>query len=402
METIEILFYSILCIVCALAIILMIIIKFVDNKEIRRLKQTEPVSGCLTKEGFLAKLKKEKKAKSILCLQIAQAPKKLAELGALEYTQIIQGIAKILKECEPLCCHYNYYVFSIATDLQTATEVLSLLEKIRKQASEELICGISVHMNAEVGFQAAQLALQYALGNQNGTEVYTEDMGKEKVIDTAFPVEQPEIEAASPCLLEEQEEAKEPETLAEAKEDVEEEDGEEEERLQALIEEYKKRYQDEWEAEMLKKYPDLLKKQYERREFSEKLMQLDSKQKDNFNILKNALMKYKLKNRTTKYFDTFIYKNRVICKIGVVGKSMRLFLALDPKAYPEGQYPHKDVSMKKRHEKTPYLMKIFSDLSVKRGLKLIQDLINVFQIEVNDDFREKNYSRGIQLSMSKK
>lgn len=60
---------------------------------------------------------------------------------------------------------------------------------------------------------------------------------------------------------------------------------------------------------MLKKYPDLLKKQYERREFSEKVTQLDSKQKDNFNILKNALMKYKLKNRTTKYFDTLSYEN---------------------------------------------------------------------------------------------
>lgn len=218
-----------------------------------------------------------------------------------------------------------------------------------------------------------------------------------EVVEEVQP--EPEIIVVEEPVNEEEEEDDEEEEIVidEADDDQESE----EERILRLIEEYKKKYQNEWEAEILKKYPDLLKKHYERLQFSEKLTKLDTKQKENYNILKNKLMRYGIKNRTTKYFDTFIYKTTVICKIGVVGKSLRLFLGLDPDAYPEGQFPHKDVSHVKRHERTPYLMKIQSDLSVRRGLRLINDLMVLYEMTEDEEYKEKNFARGIQLSMNR-
>lgn len=177
---------------------------------------------------------------------------------------------------------------------------------------------------------------------------------------------------------------------------------EEEANTLRLIEEYKEKYREEWEKEMYNKHPELLKKHYEKRAFIEKLMSLDSEQKANFNTLKNEIMKYgEIKNRTSKFFDTFIYKNKIVCKLGVVGKSIRLFLALNPNDYPPNQFPHKDLSDVKRHEKTPYMMKISSKLSVKRGIKLITDLATMLKLEIKDDYKEKNHVVGFQLSSSR-
>ena len=183
--------------------------------------------------------------------------------------------------------------------------------------------------------------------------------------------------------------------------DYDDEDDTEDEMINQIIEEYKKKYQNEWEQEMLKKYPDLLKKSRERKTFVEKICSLETKHKDNYNTIKNELMKYMFKNRITKYFDTFVFKNTVVCKIAVVGKSLRLYLALNPNDYPEGQFPHKDVSNKKRHEKTPYLMKISSPLSVKRAIRLIADLVKINNIESSPDFKEKNYVKIIQLTANR-
>lgn len=227
--------------------------------------------------------------------------------------------------------------------------------------------------------------------------IVVEEVVEEEEEIISEPEPEPVIIESTPEVEEEPEDDEVEEVVEVTGDDQEDE----EEKILRLIEEYKKRYQNEWEAEILKKYPELMKKHYERREFSEKLMKLDQNQKDNYNTLKNEIMKHGLKNRTTKYFDTFIYKTTIICKIGVVGKSIRLYLALNPNDYPEGQFPHKDVSNIKRHEKTPYLMKIASNLSVRRGLKLINDLMTIYQLDEVEDFKEKNYVRGIQLSMNR-
>ena len=146
----------------------------------------------------------------------------------------------------------------------------------------------------------------------------------------------------------------------------------------------------------------LNKKVYEKKSFIEKLLNLDYVQKDNYNLLKNTIMRYEnIKNRTSNSYDTFLYKNKVIIKLGVMGKSIRLYLALDPNNYEKSKFPHKDVSDKIRHKNTPYMMKISSNLSVKRAGKLINELLTSLSLENNNDYENINYVRDLHMSVKK-
>lgn len=150
-------------------------------------------------------------------------------------------------------------------------------------------------------------------------------------------------------------------------------------------------YNDGWETNMIEEYPELMQKHYIKKFFGEKLLLLDNVQKENYNKLKNIIMSYGVKNRTTKYFDLFTYKNKTIAKIGVVGKSLRLYLAINPDLYPSNQFPHKNVSDLKRHEKTPFLMKVSSDLSVRKGISLIGDLMTTLRLQQVSDYEDVKY-----------
>ena len=146
----------------------------------------------------------------------------------------------------------------------------------------------------------------------------------------------------------------------------------------------------------------LNKKVYEKKCFIEKLLNLDYVQKDNYNLLKNTIMRYEnIKNRTSNSYDTFLYKNKVIIKLGVMGKSIRLYLALDPNNYEKSKFPHKDVSDKIRHKNTPYMMKISSNLSVKRAGKLINELLTSLSLENKNDYENINYVRDLHMSVKK-
>lgn len=181
-----------------------------------------------------------------------------------------------------------------------------------------------------------------------------------------------------------------------------EDDETEEERFELLLAEFKKKFKKEWESEMLKKYPQLLKRHYSRKAFIEKLMNLAPEKKANYNELKNLIMAHDgLKNRVTKNFDTF-YTNKIVCKIGVVGKGVRLYLDLDPSQYPTGQFPHRDVSDKKRHKQTPFMMKITSPLSMRRAARLIDDLFINLKMPANPEYKQKDYIRSIQALNGKR
>ncbi|MBQ3253213.1 MAG: hypothetical protein IJA65_01545, partial [Acholeplasmatales bacterium] len=62
---------------------------------------------------------------------------------------------------------------------------------------------------------------------------------------------------------------------------------------------------------------------------------------------------------------------------------------------------HKDVSDKIRHKNTPYMMKISSNLSVKRAGKLINELLTSLSLENKNDYENINYVRDLHMSVKK-
>ena len=238
---------------------------------------------------------------------------------------------------------------------------------------------------------------------------------KEPIILEAVEEEKEEKKEEVPAPAPKKEKKPEPVKEVEEEDDDEDEDEDleeldldsdaekDEEKLAKLMEGFKKQFRDQWEAELLKKYPDLMKKHNERKGFADRVIKMAPEKKEYYNSIKNALMALDgVKNVTKNYSDNFVYNRQVIAKIAVSGKSFKLYLALDPNKYPNGQFPHTDVSMKKSHAKTPFAMRTTSKLATKRARILIDDLAHINGIQKRSDYTPKDYAKGIQFQIKKK
>ena len=184
--------------------------------------------------------------------------------------------------------------------------------------------------------------------------------------------------------------------------DMDEDADEEEEQLAKLMTLFKKQFKSEWEEEMMKKYPNLMKKHDERQNFADRIVKLAPEAKEYFNATKNKIMSYDgVINITKNHCDSFVYNRKVIAKIAVSGKSIKVYLPLDPNAYSNAQFPHKDASMKKAHAKTPFAMRITSKLSTKRFNILFDDVARNNALRANPAFKTKDYARGMQFKRKK-
>lgn len=108
--------------------------------------------------------------------------------------------------------------------------------------------------------------------------------------------------------------------------------------------------------------------------FSERMLNMDEDSKDNYNELKAEALAYGLKSRISNSGDTFRLHTKTYLKIGVAGKGLKLYFALDPKDYRDTPIPVKDVGAKNVYKDIPLCFKVKSALSLKRAKQLIADV----------------------------
>lgn len=111
--------------------------------------------------------------------------------------------------------------------------------------------------------------------------------------------------------------------------------------------------------------------------FTAKLMQTSDENKAYYNELKNELTSYKkVHSRISWKQDTF-RKGRVsYAKLAVRGKTLCLYLALDPSKYENSKYIVEDVSDVKKNEETPCLYRIKNARRLKYAKELIAEVFN--------------------------
>lgn len=177
------------------------------------------------------------------------------------------------------------------------------------------------------------------------------------------------------------------------------------EELEAIIQSYRDKYDDEWnqhaKEELQDGYWEIIDGlNYYRRArltFSEKIRKASPEVKQLFNIVKNELMKYKgVNNRVTNYYDCFYLGRKQICKLSLTSKKLKVYLAADPSKYPDRQFPHKDVSDKKAHNRTPYYTMVKSQLSVRRVNKVIADIMEESNAFVNEGYKPVDYATKLK------
>lgn len=106
--------------------------------------------------------------------------------------------------------------------------------------------------------------------------------------------------------------------------------------------------------------------------FTAKIITSDTDVKEYYSQLKNAFLSYPSTASQINWAnDRFSYENETIAKVGVRGKTLCLYLALDPYELPESVYHQTFAGDTKMYEKTPTMVKIKSSVALKRALRLI-------------------------------
>ncbi len=131
-----------------------------------------------------------------------------------------------------------------------------------------------------------------------------------------------------------------------------------------------------------------------KRSFTAKMKQSDEQIKGYYSNIKNELTSYKRINSNVSWHgDRFNFGRDTVAKIGINGKTLCFYLALDPND-PELKttvYHQKDVGGQKAYESTPFLMKVKSDAASKKALRLVGVLAEKLGAEKEDEFQETDY-----------
>ena len=109
-----------------------------------------------------------------------------------------------------------------------------------------------------------------------------------------------------------------------------------------------------------------------KRSFVAKLIESEEDVKGYYSDLKNAILSYgKVRSQINWTNDRFFIGNDSIIKIGMRGKTLVMYLALDPNEFPETVYHQKFAGDTKMYEMTPMMVKIKTKAAVKKATRLI-------------------------------
>lgn len=118
-----------------------------------------------------------------------------------------------------------------------------------------------------------------------------------------------------------------------------------------------------------------------RKSFEEKLAEADDDLRDKYYEIANEALSYGMKGRISYSADSYRLGRLTYLKITIVGKTLKVYYRLDPKAYDDTSIPHEDVHNIKAYEDIPMLFRVKSNLAVKRAKGLIADMMAPLGIE---------------------
>lgn len=112
------------------------------------------------------------------------------------------------------------------------------------------------------------------------------------------------------------------------------------------------------------------------RSFIARIIQGTDDQKNYYGQVKTALLSYKKVNSNVAWGSERFNKGReTIARFKIRGKTLCLYLALDPNEYATSVYHHVDATDNKSMRGTPMMVKIKSPLGVKKAIRLIDEMM---------------------------
>ena len=112
------------------------------------------------------------------------------------------------------------------------------------------------------------------------------------------------------------------------------------------------------------------------RSFIARIIQSSDDVKRYYGQIKNAMLAYRKVNSSVAWGAERFNKGReTIAKLKIRGKTLCLYLNLDPNEYKSSVYHQVDVSDNKSMHGTPMMVKIKSPLGVKKAIRLNDDML---------------------------
>ncbi len=129
------------------------------------------------------------------------------------------------------------------------------------------------------------------------------------------------------------------------------------------------------------------------RSFIARIIQGSDEQKQYYGSVKTALLSYAKVNSNVAWGAERFNKGReTIARFKIRGKTLCLYLALNPTDYPYSVYHQVDVSGNKSLHGTPMMVKIKSPRGVKKAIRLIDDMLEKRGAVKRNKVLERDYA----------
>ncbi|MGN1227931.1 MAG: hypothetical protein ACI4TX_04735 [Christensenellales bacterium] len=129
-----------------------------------------------------------------------------------------------------------------------------------------------------------------------------------------------------------------------------------------------------------------------------KVLNADDDVKVIYNDIKNYLLSYKgIKARYSSACESFRLSRKLMAKFVIIGRTVKLYLALNPESLPNNIYHQKDESKKKAYIDVPFMVKIKSNLSIRKAKELIDKMMQENDISKNFKYVEKDYIEELKI-----
>lgn len=124
------------------------------------------------------------------------------------------------------------------------------------------------------------------------------------------------------------------------------------------------------------------------RSYTAKIIQSVDKLKSYYSEIKNEFSRYKVKSRVSWRYETFKTGRKLLARLSIRGKTLSLYLALDPAAYADTKYKINDVSSVAKNAEVPLLYKIKNDRRCKYAKELIAQVMQENGLEAGAEANE--------------
>ncbi len=142
-----------------------------------------------------------------------------------------------------------------------------------------------------------------------------------------------------------------------------------------------------------------------KRSFTAKMSQSEEDVKSFYSDLKNALLSYKkVRSNVSWHGDRFNYGRETIAKMGINGKTLCFYVALDPndeEQFKPTVYHQKNVGDQRAHESTPFMVKVRSAAAVKKAVRLVDALAQKVEAEKMEDAQTVQYAEEFPFMSTK-